>query len=335
MAQRYSGKWEVIGSVGEGGQAHAFRVRRIDDDTDGWVLKRLKNPARIGRFEQEIEVLRHLQCKRIPTVEDYSLEEGYFVYPYIGPTLAQVVRDENLTFDEGFDLVRDVVEAVAVAHDAGVLHRDIKPDNVVVDPARAPGRRAYLIDFGICQWDEGNIFKTTTDEPLGNRNFAPPEFELGSETAPTQQSDVYMLGKLLYWVVTGGQFFPREDLLALSLLRIPEPRGVERNFIRRIVSSAVNEDPHKRISAAELQRVMERDGALMRLGTNAVGAPDQLCGVCRRGRLHRREDLLNLGFNVVGNPPAQVRMLQCDYCGYLQHHSIKGTGSQTDEVWEI
>ena len=80
---------------------------------------------------------------------------------------------------------------------------------------------------------------------------------------------------------------------------------------------------------------MERDGQLMRLGVSAVGSVDQLCSVCRRGRLKRRKDLTNLGYAAVGNAPTDVRLLQCDFCGYLQHHSIKGTTSEREGLWEI
>jgi serine/threonine protein kinase len=237
MATVWGNRWTCITSVGEGGQAHTFRVRD-KDGSESWILKRLKNDQRLGRFEQEIRALIKISSSRIPQIVDFQTDDpAYLVYRDLGPTtLEKVVKQENPSFDEIFDLFRDVVEAITDAHRAGVAHRDIKPNNVIISGDTAK-QRASLIDFGICQFIDGDVFNTTVDEPLGNRSFAAPELEAGTNIDPGPKSDIYGLGKLLYWSITGGRFIARENLTDEVMSWIPEPRGVERAHVERILRS--------------------------------------------------------------------------------------------------
>ncbi len=333
MAKRYGDRWQTIDSLGEGGQARAFRVRDLEDPADegGWVLKRLKNSSRLERFKDEIEALRRIDSPRIPQVEDCSLDDPpYLVYPYIGPTLDEVA--EGLSFDAALGLFIDVVEAVMHAHEQGVVHRDVKPQNVVVGED-SEGRRAYLIDFGICQIENGEAY-TLTDEPLGSRSFAAPELEAGAAGPVGPKSDVYSLGKLLYWLVTGGKIFPRESYEP-GLSQMPQELGVERQYLRSLLSRTVEIDPNERISAAFLFSDVRIAKRLIRERVNLVGAKDQVCPACRQGTLRRRTgvDIRNTGLSPTGNPDEWFRLLHCSYCGYLQMHDISGTKARG--LWEI
>ena len=334
MAKSYGERWETIGSLSEGGQARTFFVRdlRNPDSDDRWVLKRLKNTSRLGRFETEIEALKKVESARIPRVEEYSLTDpAYLVYPYIGPTLDKVV--DELSFDQAWDLFQDVVQAVMDAHWEDIAHRDIKPQNILVDedPER---RRGYLIDFGICQIEGGQI-NTLTDEALGSRDFAAPELEVGATGAPGKKSDIYSLGKLLFWIVTRGQFFAREDFES-RLDAVPNDRGVERSYVRHFLSRTVLSGSDERIDVLSLRRDVETAGRLIRLGANMVGAKDQTCPICRQGTLRRRAgggDIRNVGFNPTGDPSTYFRLLHCGHCGYMQVHDIGGTTGE--DLWEI
>jgi hypothetical protein len=73
MGRIYGGRWETIEAIGEGGQAHAFRVRKLSDGSTNWILKRLKNRTRLARFEREILVLKALDSPHIVKTEDYSM----------------------------------------------------------------------------------------------------------------------------------------------------------------------------------------------------------------------------------------------------------------------
>jgi serine/threonine protein kinase len=111
-----------------------------------------------------------------------------------------------------------VVTAVSEAHSIGVVHRDIKPNNIVISEDEAT---VYLIDFGICQYIEGNLTKLTlVDEPFGNPAFAAPECFLGTNIEPGPTSDVYSLGKLIYWMISGKRHIAREDISDGAVRRI-------------------------------------------------------------------------------------------------------------------
>ena len=152
MAQRFGDRWEIVHRLGEGGQAHTFRVRDRQDGTTGWVLKRLKNANRRGRFEQEIASLTRLRSSHIPAVVDSAIGDvSYLVTRYVGKDLTRlpdVVEPQSL-----LERFRGIVVAVQDAHAQGVIHRDIKPNNVTVDDAGTP----FLVDFGICAMEDSHV----------------------------------------------------------------------------------------------------------------------------------------------------------------------------------
>lgn len=215
----YGERWQVVRSLGEGGQAHTFLVRDLGSGNRGlFVLKRLKNPRRLGRFTQEIEALRALDSERLARVVDFrpDASPAYFVTEYRGRDLTRWVMGNPLNIAERLRIFRDIVEGVAAAHSRGITHRDIKPNNVVVDD----DGRACVIDFGICQIIDDDLVLTTTDEAFGNAAFAAPECFLGSDQPITTRSDVYSLGKLLLWLTTNGMHMNREELSEALIVAI-------------------------------------------------------------------------------------------------------------------
>jgi hypothetical protein len=147
-------------------------------------------------------------------------------------------------------LFEQVVFAVRDAHEtAGVVHRDIKPNSVVVS---LDDEEAYLIDFGICQYHEGELTHLTTDEPFGTPAFAAPECFLGREEEPGPLCDVYSLGKMLYWMVSGRRYINRENLSEDVLSRIETDNEVIRFHVARLLRGTVVEDPTQRWTASHL-----------------------------------------------------------------------------------
>jgi hypothetical protein len=241
----WGGRWARIGDLGEGGQAHTFLVRDSRDGSEGWVLKRLKNVKRLGRFEREVRALRNLQSEHVPAVVDFSLEEpAYLVTPYVGIDLEQQQQGEAISVDLQLDRFRQVVIGAVDAHRAGLVHRDIKPNNVVV----APDGRTYLVDFGICGEVDAGAVLTTTAEGFGNRAFSAPECEPGSLAAATPAADVYSLGKLLYWMATSGTLVARE---AFNPDLLPADRSA-REVIVPILARTIREDAAQRWTSEEL-----------------------------------------------------------------------------------
>jgi serine/threonine protein kinase len=264
VARRFGDRWEVVESLGEGGQAHTYRVRDLRDDSTEWVLKRLKNPKRLERFKREVDALIRLQSAHIPSVEDFavSAEQGqsYLVTRYVGMDLTKL-------FDIGepqalLERYRQVVVAVHDAHATGVVHRDIKPDNVTVDDDGT----TYLVDFGICAMDEeSQVILTTMVEAFGNRAFAAPECDAGSVDDAREPSDVYSLGKLLYWMASGKQVFSRENF-DKDKLNIPDL--LARQYVSTLIANTALENPGARWSVTELRDHV--DWALAKLAEHSA-----------------------------------------------------------------
>ncbi len=253
----------------------------------------------------------------------------FVVSRYVGPTLRTIITKNNPSFDETFDLLRDVCEAVADAHSAGVSHLDINPENVVV-----AGNRAFLIDFGICMFDDDDLV-TLVDAALGPRGFAPPELDSGRTVEPGPYSDIYMTGKLIHWALSGKGPFSREELTEDVLAQIPQPRGVERAWISLVLDRTVIQDHQKRTDARRLLLTMQEAGRLMRLGVSPVGSADQLCMTCRRGRMRRiqPDQARTIGLLPMGNVFGELRFLLCSYCGELRIHYLPA--SDAESLWRI
>ena len=146
-------------------------------------------------------------------------------------------------------LFEQIVSAVRDAHENGVVHRDIKPNNVVISTDDA---KIYLIDFGICQYSDGGLTHLTTDEAFGNPAFAAPECFRGREEEPGPPCDVYSLGKLLYWMVSQRRCISRERLSSTVSGRIAEGNDLIRFYLMRLLRATVVEDPVRRWPASQL-----------------------------------------------------------------------------------
>ena len=190
MAQRY-GLWEIVTSLGEGGQGYTYRVTGPNNQRG--VLKRLKNPKRGWRFQREIDALRQLQSKRIPRLLDNGADEKHvwIITEDCGESLPKCM-ERNPPFEMLVAGFCDIVQAVCDAHRAGIIHRDIKPNNIVINDDFST---AFLVDFGICQITDSGPPWTTSEEAFGNAAFAAPECFLGSVELPGPPCDVYSLGK--------------------------------------------------------------------------------------------------------------------------------------------
>src|SRR5205809_632156 len=125
MAKVYGGRWQVLSHAGQGGQGDVFRVRDRQTGSEDWVLKRLRNPKRLGRFRREIEALNAISSPHIPRVADYCTEEpGYLVTPLLGTDLERYCRSNPLSVEAALELFEQLAVGLRDAHGQGVAHRD-------------------------------------------------------------------------------------------------------------------------------------------------------------------------------------------------------------------
>jgi serine/threonine protein kinase len=330
MAKRY-GIWEVAKSLGEGGQAHTFLVKNVEDqELPLHVLKRLKNYHRLGRFKDEVRACITLNHHNVLKVVDHDLtgERPYLVTPHC---VKGCLTMENL---HAFDvlgrvaLFKKICEGIAHAHAIRphqIIHRDIKPENIFLDADDNP----VVGDFGICHIDDSGDRQTMTSEAVGARNFMAPELEDGRVDDVSPASDVYSLGKLLYWMLAGRIFSRekhREKVFDLRRDRIPPAMSL----VYELLDKTVVESIEKRLGDGE-KLLGELEVLVHRLRTNAHCIDfdeTQLCSFCGYGYYRPRVDynphvergtahtVQNFGFGAVGG--AVWLILVCEHCGHVQ-----------------
>jgi len=214
-------------SLGGGGQGDVF-IAFHKDDTERQrphALKQLRNAKRAERFRREIEAALALDHPNIIKVvaHDLAHQPAYLVTPLYPAGHLSEKHLEGMGAAEKLRLFARICRGVGHAHEARIIHRDLKPENVLM----ADGGEPVVTDFGLCYLQDAEGPRLTeTQEVAGPRFYKAPELEDGAAEALTPSSDVYSLGKLLYWMF-GGRAFEREKHRDAKYdLRGKKPRDV-------------------------------------------------------------------------------------------------------------
>lgn len=230
MATRKLGKYEVIERLGRGGMAEVYRAYHVS--LDRYVAIKVlhaflaDDPEFKTRFEKEARNIARLKHPNIVQVYDFetdeALESYYMVMELVeGPTLkGQLFRlneqGELMPLNEALRIVREAAGALAYAHSQGMIHRDVKPANLMLDR----DNRVVLADFGIAKIVTGIQF-TASGGMVGTPAYMAPEQGLGD--AGDERSDLYSLGVILFQLVTGRLPYDAETPLAVILKHLNEP----------------------------------------------------------------------------------------------------------------
>ncbi|MHC5019471.1 MAG: protein kinase domain-containing protein, partial [Planctomycetota bacterium] len=200
------GPYEILGELGAGGMGVVYRARREDGATDV-ALKVIAAGAdasveALARFQREVRIARELDHPGIVKVLD-SGQDGnvtWFAMELVegGPLSSQILERE-FTWREAVRLVRETADAVAVAHARGVLHRDLKPGNILLDRDGVP----HVTDFGLAKDTRTESKYTRTGQTLGTPAYMPPEQARGELAELSPASDVWALGCVLYEAIAG------------------------------------------------------------------------------------------------------------------------------------
>jgi serine/threonine-protein kinase len=243
---------ELECEIGHGGMGSVWKARHLGLDRTvavKFLARELaEQPEFEERFEREARALALLSHPGIVAVHDFGREEGrsYIVMEYVDGRALQAAIP--LPVDKAVDVARQVLDALAYAHGRGVVHRDVKPENVLVDAAG----RVKVTDFGIARLLGGEPDGTLTaaGRGVGTPRYMAPEALAGAP--PDPRMDVFSLGVVLREMVTG----PPASGAVLAL-----PPGLD-----RIVRKAVDPDPARRYASAE---AMSRDLAAFAAATPA------------------------------------------------------------------
>src|SRR2546421_8423584 len=203
----------------------------------------------VERFKREARSVAQLSHPNIVTVIDRGEDAGrqFIVFEYIdGENLKElVVRRGRLSVTEAVELGLQIARALAFAHGQGLVHRDVKPQNVLLNG----DGRAKVTDFGIARSLDVEHGMTQTGTVLGTSNYIAPEQASGQPV--DAHTDVYSLGIVLYEMLTGEVPFPGENFVAVALKHVNEPPP---NLLE------VRKDVPLRVAAA-VDRALEKDPA--------------------------------------------------------------------------
>ena len=268
------GKYEILEEIGHGGMATVYRARDASLGRD--VALKVLHPhlqkaaeAR-ARFRREAQSVARLHHPGIPEIYDYSDEESDDTFLaaelLTGPTLERFVESVSdipaeIAACAGIELAR----ALGAAHEAGIVHRDVKPSNVLLDKARV----LKLTDFGIAHLVGSQGF-TATGQVLGSPgHMAPEQVERGYSDV---RSDLFALGTVLYFVATGRPPFagrnPHQVLKRVSEADFPDPQRINPRIGREladVLKKMLALDPRDRYGSAReveqaLTEIVERVG---------------------------------------------------------------------------
>ncbi|HET9674383.1 MAG TPA: serine/threonine-protein kinase [Gaiellaceae bacterium] len=225
LGEVIGGRYELEELVGSGGMSSVYRAhdRMLERKVALKILhSRLgEDDEYIERFRREARAVAQLAHPNIVTVIDRGDDEGrqFIVFEYIdGKTLKEVVDAGGpLPVDEVLRLGGGIASGLAFAHGRGIVHRDVKPQNVLLNG----DGRAKVTDFGIARSLDVERGVTETGTVLGTSNYIAPEQASGQQV--DDRSDVYSLGVVLYELLTGEVPFPGESFVAVAMKHIHEP----------------------------------------------------------------------------------------------------------------
>src|SRR3954471_23151491 len=272
-ARLLGGRYELGEVLGFGGMAEVHRGRdvRLGRDVAIKMLRSdlARDPGFQGRFRREAQSAASLNHPSIVAVYDTGEETAggeaapYIVMEYVeGRTLRQVLEAEGrLLPQRALELTAQICAALDQAHRAGIVHRDVKPGNVML----TPGGEVKVMDFGIARAVTGTgATMTQTAAVIGTAHYLSPEQARGEHV--DARSDVYSTGCLLYELLTGAPPFSGESAVAVAYQHVREdptpPSAVEPDVppsVDAIVLVAMAKNPANRYaSAAEMRADLER-----------------------------------------------------------------------------
>ena len=260
------GPYRIISHIGQGGMATIYKAYQTT--LDRYVALKVIHPALkedrsfVTRLQREATVIAKLSHPNIVAVHDFREHEGtpFLVLQFIeGKTLKDVLKEQKLNKQQILNIIHPVADALTYAHARGVLHRDVKPSNILIDGEG----HVYLTDFGLARIAQSGESTASQDMMIGSPHYLSPE-QAKSEPVDVR-TDVYSLGIILYEMFTGRLPFSAETTYATILAQINDPPPAPRSLnpkvpqaVEQVLLKALAKHPKDRYaSVREMIRALE------------------------------------------------------------------------------
>ncbi|EIT85039.1 serine/threonine protein kinase [Fictibacillus macauensis ZFHKF-1] len=269
IGKRIGDRYKLLEVIGDGGMAIVYRAKDLILDRDV-AVKILRSEFSgdeefIKRFRREAEAATSLSHPHIVSIFDVGEEDHvyYIVMEYVkGKTLKQYIKEHGvLSVEESIRIIREIASGMVIAHDYGIIHRDIKPHNILINEEGV----AKVTDFGIALAITSATI-THTNSVLGSVHYFSPEQARGG--VANAKSDIYSLGIVLFEMLTGRVPFTGESPVSVALKHlqeeVPEPRkfnpGIPQS-VENVILKALTKNPAYRYESA-LEMMDDLDTAL-------------------------------------------------------------------------
>jgi serine/threonine-protein kinase len=249
-------RYEIRSQLGQGGMGMVYRAhdRSLDEEVAIKVLRPdfAQDPKMAERFKSEIKLARKVRHKNVCAIHDYGEDRGllYISMELVqGTDLKHVLRQRGaLPPAEAYDVAIQVAEGLQAVHDAGIIHRDLKTPNIMLDQHGT----ARLMDFGIAKRQEGGGASTATGHVLGTPEYMSPEQAQGFKV--DARTDVYALGVLIFETFTGHVPFRGDTPISTILKHLHEAPPLDAAALppslRPVLRRAMAKDPAQRYASA-------------------------------------------------------------------------------------
>lgn len=258
VGKRLDGRYEVQEIIGVGGMTVVYKAYdNVDDRIVAIKILKdefLNNEEFKRRFKNESKAIALLSHENIVRVYDVNFGEKlqYIVMEYIdGITLKEYINKQNsITWNDAVYFMTQILRAVQHAHDKGIVHRDIKPQNIIL----LPNGTLKVTDFGIARFSRSET-KTLTEQAIGSVHYIAPEQAKGEQT--DERADIYSMGVVLYEMLAGKVPFDSENAVSVALMQVQAnaekltqinpniPKGLE-----QICVHAMQKNPDDRYQSA-------------------------------------------------------------------------------------
>jgi len=257
-----NGRYRITELLGEGGMGLVYRGERLQLGRPVAIkflhLNYAKSPKFVARFEREARAMSKLSHPYCVSVIDFGVhDEPYIVMDFVvGDTLRQLMDDERIAPQRAVQITRQILAGLAHAHDQGVIHRDIKPGNVMVGAATGMGDHVRIFDFGLAKLHDATVEGDhSVATVIGTPAYMAPE-QTRAEPIDAR-ADLYATGILLFEMLTGEKPFTGEDAYAVIRKQREEPPPSVKSLaplvsseLAQVVARALEKDREHRYQSA-------------------------------------------------------------------------------------